>query len=100
MHMPCSSQQIFAELADEGNARGQLGLGFMFSTGLESNSSQAKVIDPPSNITWCFYIVTTVEDILPDDCLLQSLVYLTFSALGGDELAQMMLVRNDVYALI
>ncbi|VDP91766.1 unnamed protein product [Echinostoma caproni] len=50
----------FVQLAQEGNPRGQFGLGFMHANGLFVNAS------------------------VP-----HALVYLTFSALGGDELAEM-----------
>ena len=54
--------EMFVELAKSGSPNGQLGLGFVYASGLAVNSSQAK-----------------------------ALVYLTFSALGGNSLAQMML---------
>ena len=54
--------EMFTELARSGSPNGQLGLGFAYASGLAVNSSQAK-----------------------------ALVYLTFSALGGNSLAQMML---------
>ncbi|XP_078316413.1 protein sel-1 homolog 1-like isoform X2 [Crassostrea virginica] len=53
---------LFQDLAARGSPKGQLGLGFLYSTGIGVNSSQAK-----------------------------SLVYFTFAALGGDPLAQMTL---------
>lgn len=53
----------FGQLAQEGNPRGQFGLGFMYANGLFVNVS------------------------VP-----HALVYLTFSALGGDEFAEMTMV--------
>ncbi|KAF8565570.1 hypothetical protein P879_10452 [Paragonimus westermani] len=53
----------FSQLALEGNPRGQFGLGLMYATGLLVNAS------------------------VP-----HSLVYFTFSALGGDDLAEMAMV--------
>ncbi|KAL5966516.1 hypothetical protein TSMEX_005755 [Taenia solium] len=50
----------FRRLADEGNPRGQLGLGILHATGIGVNAS------------------------VP-----QAIIYLTFAALGGDELAEM-----------
>ncbi|XP_045583166.1 protein sel-1 homolog 1 isoform X2 [Procambarus clarkii] len=54
--------EIFEDLASKGNADAQMGLGFMFATGIGKNSSQAK-----------------------------ALVHYTFGALGGSQLAQMAL---------
>ncbi|XP_014788961.1 protein sel-1 homolog 1 isoform X1 [Octopus bimaculoides] len=56
------AKEIFEDLSNRGSARGQLGLGLLFSIGMSVNSSQARTI-----------------------------VYLTFAALGGDPLAQMAL---------
>ena len=53
---------LFEQLAKAGSPHGQLGMGFVYASGLGVNSSQAK-----------------------------SLVYLTFSGLGGNSMAQMML---------
>lgn len=53
----------FQQLASEGNPRGQLGLGLMNAAGIGVNASVPK-----------------------------ALVYLTFAALGGDELAEMAMV--------
>lgn len=55
----------FQQLASEGNPRGQLGLGVMNAAGIGVNAN------------------------VP-----QSLIYLTFAALGGDELAEMALVST------
>ena len=58
----------FRKLADEGNPRGQLGLGIMHAAGVGVNVSVPHAI-----------------------------VYLTFASLGGDELAEMALVSvSDV----
>ncbi|XP_055957164.1 protein sel-1 homolog 1 isoform X3 [Patella vulgata] len=56
------ANEIFEDLAGRGSPKGQLGLGFLYSSGLVHNSSQAK-----------------------------ALIYFTFAALGGDPLAQMAL---------
>ncbi|XP_041352762.1 protein sel-1 homolog 2-like isoform X2 [Gigantopelta aegis] len=56
------AKEIFEDLSLRGHPRGQLGLGFLYGAGFIFNSSQAR-----------------------------SLVYLTFSALGGEPLAQMAL---------
>ncbi|GAB1602898.1 protein sel-1 homolog 1-like [Argonauta hians] len=56
------AKQIFLDLSNRGSARGQLGLGLLYSIGVSVNSSQAKTV-----------------------------VYLMFAALGGDPLAQMAL---------
>ncbi|XP_003727156.2 protein sel-1 homolog 1 isoform X2 [Strongylocentrotus purpuratus] len=56
------AHDLFTRLADQGDPRGQAGLGFLHATGVGSNSSQAK-----------------------------ALVYYTFSALGGDAFGQMMM---------
>jgi SEL1 protein len=56
------AKDFFQRLADRGNPRGQMGLGFLYATGLHVNSSQA-----------------------------HALLYLTFAALGGDHFAQMAL---------
>lgn len=64
-HLPQNltlAKALFDKLSMLGSARGQLGLGLLYTTGILVNSSQAK-----------------------------SIVYLTFSALGGDHLAQMAL---------
>ncbi len=53
----------FQSLADEGNPRGQLGLGLMHATGVGFNASVPR-----------------------------ALVYLTFAAIGGDEFAEMAMV--------
>ena len=37
------AKEMFEELADTGNPRGQLGLGFLYASGFQTNSSQAKV---------------------------------------------------------
>ena len=37
------SRELYQALADKGNARGQMGLGFLYTTGIAVNSSQAKV---------------------------------------------------------
>lgn len=58
------AREQFESLADEGNPRGQLGLGLMHATGIGFNVS------------------------IP-----RALVYLTFAALGGDDLAEMAMVR-------
>lgn len=58
-----AAREWFERLSELGNPRGQFGLGFLSSTGLGVNSSQAR-----------------------------SLVYFTFAALGGDHLAQMAMV--------
>lgn len=55
----------FRRLADEGNPRGQLGLGILHAAGIGVNASVPRAI-----------------------------VYLTFAALGGDELAEMAMVRK------
>lgn len=65
--MPMSverAKEEFHALAEEGNARGQLGIGLLHATGTGMNVS------------------------IP-----RALVYLTFAALGGDELAEMSMVR-------
>lgn len=56
------ARELYLKMADQGSARGQLGLGFMYMTGIGVNSSQAK-----------------------------GLVYVMFSALAGDPLAHMVL---------
>lgn len=56
------ASEIFEKLAIAGHADAQMGLGFMFATGIGKNSSQAK-----------------------------ALVHYTFGALGGSQLAQMAL---------
>ena len=56
------AKEIFIDLSNRGSPRGQLGMGFLSSAGIAFNSSQAK-----------------------------GLIYYTFSALGGDPLAQMTL---------
>ncbi|KAK4472806.1 hypothetical protein MN116_004023 [Schistosoma mekongi] len=57
-----SAYSAFEELSNEGNPRGQFGLGFLYASGLHVNAS------------------------IP-----HALVYLTFSALGGDNFADMAL---------
>lgn len=57
-----AARDIFMELADKGHAEGHTGLGFLYSTGLGVNISQAK-----------------------------SLVHYTFGAIGGHTWAQMIL---------
>ncbi|VEL24262.1 unnamed protein product [Protopolystoma xenopodis] len=59
-----SAYLAFTALSKEGNPRGQLGLGLMHAIGLEVNAS------------------------VP-----HALTYLTFSAIGGDSLAEMALVN-------
>ncbi|XP_042233032.1 protein sel-1 homolog 1-like isoform X2 [Homarus americanus] len=54
--------EMFEYLAQQGNVDAQMGLGFMFATGIGKNSSQAK-----------------------------ALIHYTFGALGGSQLAQMAL---------
>lgn len=60
-----SAYSAFEELSNEGNPRGQFGLGFLYASGLHVNAS------------------------IP-----HALIYLTFSALGGDNFADMALVSN------
>ncbi len=62
------ARRIFERLSLRGSAKAQLALGFLYAVGITVPSSQAK-----------------------------SLVYLTFSALGGDPLAQMALVSLNWY---
>ncbi|XP_029453581.1 protein sel-1 homolog 1 isoform X2 [Rhinatrema bivittatum] len=57
-----SAKELFEKLAEEGSPKGQTALGFLYSSGLGVNSSQAK-----------------------------ALVYYTFGALGGNLLAHMIL---------
>ncbi|VDP73424.1 unnamed protein product [Schistosoma mattheei] len=57
-----SAYSAFEELSNEGNPRGQFGLGFLYASGLHVNAS------------------------IP-----HALIYLTFSALGGDNFADMAL---------
>ena len=44
-------KEMYQKLADSGNARGQMGLAFLHTTGIAVNSSQAKVW---SLIKWLF----------------------------------------------